>query len=232
MHTSPSSTRTWTTLFLSCILLSYSCDETRLAMEVSADDSKQKLKTYSDYSVDKLTGLNFGLQLISWAGGGGRGGAEGYGFFPSGVSSGTVSHTKGFGYDVGLDFIQKGYSISDGGGNVHLNYLEAPIHGLYQYPVGPGAIRAGLGPYFAYGIGGKADGQNSFGNGANDVGYKRFDAGLSVSAGYELDMGLSLTLGYDYGLTNAAYTTGDFISANNRTLSLKVGFEFGHLLKH
>jgi hypothetical protein len=127
------------------------------------------------------------------------------------------------GLKYGLEFITKG-AKDPAGGSFSLNYLEVPLDALYHYPIGPGGLYGGLGPYFAYGVGGKSGTQNSFGENAG--GYKRFDAGANFILGYKMDMGLSLDFSYDLGLVNASYPSQD-ISSHNRCFSINVGYQIG-----
>jgi hypothetical protein len=133
----------------------------------------------------------------------------------------------------GLEYIGKGYKTKAGGEKLvtHLNYLELPVYVAYAYPISSGTLFAGAGPYFAYGIGGKIKSSfvsiNSFGeNGAG--GYKRFDAGLGLIAGYKMNNGFSVHIAYDLGLANIAFSSQDF-TAKNRSISLNVGYEISRL---
>lgn len=135
-----------------------------------------------------------------------------------------------FGIEGGLQFIGKGakYDLGGAEGKIHLNYLEAPIYATYTYPVGPGRLYGGLGPYFAYGIGGKVEegGFSASSFGVNNGGYKRFDAGLGIEAGYQYKL-FSFTLTYDLGFVNVAYSGQDY-TAHNRSFGVNVGYRFGN----
>jgi hypothetical protein len=136
-----------------------------------------------------------------------------------------------FGFYEGLEFIGKGGKYHDGS-SITLNYLEVPIYAIARHKLGAGALFGGLGPYFAYGIGGKVKGggfsESSFGD--NNGGYKRFDAGLGFMAEYKLDMGFSLSLDYDLGLTNIAYPSLD-ITSHNRSFGINVGYDISRFFK-
>jgi hypothetical protein len=213
-------------LCLAVLLFSSCSEEDEVALDFSADRSAQHLISYSGYPTDELADINAGLAAWTRLGLPARSLAPG--LTPTGASGGRTLG-QGVGISYGLQYIGKGYK-DPGGGDIHLNYLEVPLYAMYQYPVGPGAIRAGLGPYFAYGLGGNAEGEKPFGTAADDAGYKHFDAGLSLGGGYEFNMGLSLRVSYDYGLANTISSGQDITLAKNRTLSLNVGYEFGHLL--
>lgn len=132
------------------------------------------------------------------------------------------------GIRAGLEYVGKGAKFPTTGGDlkINLNYLEIPVDAVYHLPAGPGQIQAGLGPYFAYGIGGSTGGSSSFGE--NNGGFKRFDAGLNFLLGYKLPSGWSLRLGYDLGLANVEYASED-VSGHTRTFSVNVGYQIGKL---
>jgi outer membrane protein with beta-barrel domain len=133
----------------------------------------------------------------------------------------------GFGaIGFGLEYIGKGAKFFGGNGTIGLNYLEVPIHFLYHYPIGPGHAYGGLGPYFAYGIGGRDGGESSFGE--NNGGFKRFDAGVGFMFGYKLSMGVSLDFGYDLGLANIEYASQD-VKGHSRCFSINLGYQIGKL---
>jgi len=129
------------------------------------------------------------------------------------------------GLKFGLEYIGKGAKFPGGNESINLNYLEIPIDLLYHYPLGPGSVRGGLGPYFAEGIGG--GGANGV-YGENAGGFKRFDAGLNFMVGYKFAMGVSLDIGYDLGLANIEYANQD-VTGHNRCFSVNLGFQIGKL---
>jgi hypothetical protein len=137
------------------------------------------------------------------------------------------SSNSGFGaIGFGLEYIGKGAKFPGGNGTIGLNYLELPIHFLYHYPIGPGNVYGGLGPYFAYGVGGKSGDESSFGE--NNGGFKRFDAGIGFMVGYKLKMGVSLDVGYDLGLANVEYADQD-VSGHTRCFNINLGYQIGKL---
>jgi hypothetical protein len=150
-----------------------------------------------------------------------------YSSFYSAMSGGRKDNNTGIG--TGIEFIQKGNKFKEGGFKTRLNYLEIPVNFLYRSPMKSGYMYGGLGPYFAYGIGGKTGEVSSFG--IDNGGYKRFDAGLDIMAGYQFDMGACISAGYDYGLLNTAYSGQDF-SSHNRCFSINVGFQLAKLFDH
>jgi hypothetical protein len=128
----------------------------------------------------------------------------------------------------GLEYIGKGAKFPGTGSDlsINLNYLAVPLDVIYHHPAGPGQIEAGLGPYFAYGLSGSSGGISSFGQ--DNGGFKRFDAGLNLQAGYQLDNGLSFRLGYDLGLSNVEYANED-VKGHTRAFSINIGYQIGRL---
>jgi hypothetical protein len=129
---------------------------------------------------------------------------------------------------LGLEFVGKGGK--DDAIKTHLNYLEVPVYALYQSgEIGIGKIIGGVGPYVAYGIGGKV--KAPYGNVksfSEDGGFKRFDGGLTFTAGYVMTNGFSVSLGYDLGLANISRE--DDFKAKNRAFSLNVGYSLQKLV--
>ena len=118
----------------------------------------------------------------------------------------------------GLEFVNKGL---EGGGS--LAYFQVPLYGMYQYKLdgNAGKVFGGLGPYFSYGVIGSAF--------SDPDGFKRFDAGLGITAGYLMPQSLSFRLGLDLGLANIQKNAfGD--KAHNSTISLSVGYPLNKLI--
>jgi hypothetical protein len=144
---------------------------------------------------------------------------------------------------AGLEFIQKGTKISDDQDKetIALNYIELPIDVLYQYQIQDiGKAFLGLGPYFAYGIGGKDKYNNgttsgSGGSFSEDNGAKRFDFGLQFIGGFQLSCMASISLSYDLGLIDIAKngTTGNngyTYHDKNGVFSINLSYCLGGLL--
>jgi hypothetical protein len=117
----------------------------------------------------------------------------------------------------GLEFVNKGMDVGS------LAYFQVPLYAMYQYKLDgdAGKVFGGLGPYFAYGIAGSAFG--------GPDGFKRFDAGLGITAGYEMPQSLSFRLGFDIGLANIQ-NNGFGDKARNNTISLAVGYPLDKLI--
>ena len=114
-------------------------------------------------------------------------------FQPDGLQSNGYSQKESegnFRLRGGIEYIQKGAKLKSESGSDGLNYLEIPITAQYRSIIAQGYIHWGPGPYFAYGVGGKAFGVSSFGE--NNGGYKCFDDGLNFLLGYKSAIGISL----------------------------------------
>jgi hypothetical protein len=111
-----------------------------------------------------------------------------------------------------------------------LNYLEVSEAVAYVHQTPGGLLYGGLGPYVAYGIGGKV----KFDGGSESVftsdGYKRFDAGLHFLGEYRFNSGLSVGVGYDLGLFDKSKDPSDYTS-RNRTMMFEVGYSLDKIIK-
>jgi hypothetical protein len=122
----------------------------------------------------------------------------------------------------GLEFIQKNSKYE--GTKTKLNYLQVPVLAIYTYDLGDDRkVFGGLGPYFAYGLGGKIKG-GGFSEKAfdKDLGFKRFDAGLTLTAGYKINKKWSVRIAYDLGLANIQHESFD--KTKNRSFSVNIGY--------
>jgi len=131
----------------------------------------------------------------------------------------------------GLSLQGKGGKSKDTNGELKTNimYLELPVNLVYYVPAGSGNIFLGAGPYAAYALSAKIKQGGvsydvKFGDGPDDDGTKRFDAGVNFLAGYKLPNGFLINGGYSLGLTNIDYAS-DW-STKNRVFSVGVGYQF------
>lgn len=157
-----------------------------------------------------------------------------------------------FYFQPGLLFSTKGARLedidlpgSDVESRLNLSYLELPLNFLYKPSLGSGKLIVGLGPYVAYGIGGKVkvDGPGDDANidvkfknevnssdDQNKVYYKPFDAGANFLFGYEFANRLSAQLNAQLGLLNInskykGIDEGDARSANTG-FGVSLGYRF------
>ncbi|MDO4512138.1 MAG: outer membrane beta-barrel protein [Bacteroidales bacterium] len=127
------------------------------------------------------------------------------------------SQSQGLYANAAALFSLKGTKVGDVTYNPF--YLEIPVHMGYKYPiVNNVAVFGEVGPYFALGLFGKANGVNIFG----DNGFKRFDVGLGIHGGFEFSQKVRVSIGYDFGLLDVAKTG----SAKNRNLMISLGYKF------
>jgi hypothetical protein len=120
----------------------------------------------------------------------------------------------------------------------NLSYLQLPILFTYKPQVGTGNLVLGVGPYLAYGIGGKHKGNvgnlsgefKAFDDEAGEFKLNRFDAGAGIQVGYELPQGLYFGLNTDLGLVNVLSEkeiAGVDYSWKNTSFGVSVGYKFG-----
>lgn len=137
---------------------------------------------------------------------------------------------------AGLLFSAKG--SKKGSTNYQLNYVELPIYFLFKPQLGSDRILLGLGPYLAYGVGGKVktNGSSAKINYAGEASaadyyktFKPFDAGANFLAGYEFNNGLSFQINAQLGLTSIS-PKASFLpkqpAYKNTGFGLSLGYRF------
>ena len=115
----------------------------------------------------------------------------------------------------------------------NLGYLHFPV--LLSYRIGLNdytKLHLNAGPYLAYGVCGKmkyaGEKINAFGDGEYEGGLKRFDAGLSFSAGISFDR-FYWSIGYDLGLTEIFDEDSwelNGVKTRNRNIFISLGYNF------
>ena len=128
-----------------------------------------------------------------------------------------------------------------------LSYIEMPLNLLYRPQLGEGYILIGLGPYIAYGIGGKEI--SDFGSSLSyerdvkfkstvtniidlieNAYYRPFDAGANIFFGYEFSMGLFCQLNAQLGLLKInpeyGWVTDNKASYKNTGFGISIGYRF------
>jgi len=132
-----------------------------------------------------------------------------------------VPFLKSLYLQTGLYATQKGYKYDDGDGKANPLYLEIPVLASYRYDFSEATqLQVNAGPYMAYGLSGKADGEKYF---SGDYGHKRFDAGLQVGAGVTVSK-FYVGCAYQFGLTKVN-KDGDG-SVKNGNFMFNVGYNF------
>ena len=135
---------------------------------------------------------------------------------------------------TGLYLQNKGYKEKEGDYELTANpmYLEIPVLASYRYNFGDAAqLQFNVGPYFAYGVGGKIketddgdeDKWDCFGDKGAD--WKRFDCGLQIGAGLTVAKHYYIGAAYEFGFSNIAKNSGDG-KLKNRNWMISVGYNF------
>lgn len=201
------------------------------------------LLTVSAFSIDNkvLLGIKGGMNLSTYSGDGVNMDSK-FGF-NAGVTI-DFAITDKFYILSGLELTTKGgkKEFIDGGifGEEYANkpikftmnpmYLQLPLHVAYKYEMADDLrIMIEAGPYFAYGVSGKAtvkyDGKkekaNIFGTSDYDLNFRRFDFGLGLGAGLEYDR-VGIKVGYDFGLVKIK----EGAEAKNGNFYVALGYHF------
>lgn len=135
------------------------------------------------------------------------------------------ANTDVWSFQTGLNFISKGAKgagITDDWDIVDITvnqlYLELPLMvGARLHTASNFDMLFKAGPYLAYGVGGKTEDYDTFGDG----GLKRFDAGLGIGVAFEFD---KIVVGVETGVGLAKLVGG--VSAYNLSALLAVGYKF------
>ncbi len=117
---------------------------------------------------------------------------------------------------TGLDLTSKGFNIKEGNSQYEANliskckanliYIQLPVHAGYKLTISDDIeITFHIGPYMAYGIGGKyinnMEGLITEGSAFDVLRYHRFDFGLGIGVNADFK-NIGVGLGYDWGLSN------------------------------
>lgn len=141
----------------------------------------------------------------------------------------------------GLEFTAKGAKsdIVKAGNKAEVKYnplyLQVPLRLGYKVGLIPTMkLVFNAGPYYAYGIGGKAKFAGDFGDikagtkvgifSNNVLDYKRSDFGIGLGTGLEFLGRVSANLGYDFGLTNISGDSNNKV--RNQNAYFTVGLKF------
>ncbi len=141
---------------------------------------------------------------------------------------------------TGLAISSKGADIDEADISMNAVYAQVPLYfgAKIDLPNPNLKLKFAIGPYFAYGIGGKTSGQSddAYGRsrrvsidtfGGNDGLWNRFDFGLGLEASLEIN-NFVLSLGSETGITNAwnsKYVEDNF-RVINQVIGLSVGYNF------
>lgn len=151
-----------------------------------------------------------------------------------------------FYFQPGLMFSTKGAeSVSVLTPTYKLSYVELPLNFVYKGQVGNGYFMVGVGPYVAYGIGGKAIYEVGSVKSESDVTFKNevvlgdplmavyvkpFDAGGNIFFGYELAGGLFMQLNAQLGMLDIKpdhyLNPDDSSTLKNTGYGVSLGYRF------
>jgi hypothetical protein len=151
-----------------------------------------------------------------------------------------------FYFQPGLQYSTKGAeSVSALTPTYKLSYIEMPLNFVYKGQLGSGFFMIGIGPYVAYGIGGKAIYEIGSVTSESDIEFKNevvsgdpllavyikpFDAGGNIFFGYELAGGLFMQLNAQLGMLNIRPDNYLFPDDNstlkNTGYGLSIGYRF------
>ncbi|WP_126972232.1 porin family protein [Gynurincola endophyticus] len=117
------------------------------------------------------------------------------------LQSGLLYTQKGTKFESVFEQTPGGYAPDLGPLSNRYHFIELPIHGIYNFSGKLMNFYAGAGPYFGYlaGITTRTDEKKSKVDFSESNYYKRFDAGLSILAGYKVTEKLSVQLGLKNG---------------------------------
>lgn len=129
---------------------------------------------------------------------------------------------------TGLEYTTKGVTIEMGSGyhdwDVTAAYVQLPVSAGYKFRFTDDlAILVNTGPYFAYGVHGKAKAGSYKEDTFSDDWLKNFDCGLLFGASLEWKK-LCFGLGGEVGLVNVMQENNS--KAQNRNFTLSVGYKF------
>jgi len=151
-----------------------------------------------------------------------------------------------FYFQPGLMFSTKGAeSVSALTPTYKLSYVELPLNFVYKGQLGNGFFMVGLGPYVAYGIGGKAIYEVAGITSESDIEFKNevvsgdplmavyvkpFDAGGNIFFGYEMAGGLFLQLNTQLGMLDIKpdhyLNPDDSSTLKNTGYGISLGYRF------
>ena len=138
-----------------------------------------------------------------------------------------------FSIQPGLALSGKGYKSSSDGATekVNLLYVEIPVNAVAKFPISKvGKFFIGAGPYAAFGVSGKATGNDAptedlF---SKNAVYKKGDFGLNFLGGLEFAQGFTVNANYGLGLSNIIQDNAETAGASikNKVFGVSVGFLF------
>ncbi|HVM88713.1 MAG TPA: outer membrane beta-barrel protein [Puia sp.] len=127
-------------------------------------------------------------------------------------------------------FSYEGYKpvIYDTKASVHVSFIKIPINLIYKSGGKNGKLSIGVGPYFAFGVGGHYTSDNTnekikihFGSNPDEDDLKRVDIGVDLMACYKLNDKICVRASFDLGAINYL-TPGSTADASAHCLSFGI----------
>lgn len=214
------------------ILLSLACVASVFSM--SAQRASDSEATFWDSSKpEKLVhlGVRAGLNVTSFTGDLGEDMDSKCGFV--GGLSADFALMQSFYINSGVFFSMNGAKYDEDGYKLTYSpmYIKIPVMASYRYNFNESLQwQLNFGPYFAFGVGGKAkleqDGYDDvkadfFGDDDDQAGGKRFDMGLGVGTGITWNK-IFFGIEYDFGMTKVVKD----VKGKNSAFSVSVGYNF------
>lgn len=213
------------------ILLSLACVASVFSMSAQrASDSEATF--FSSAKPEKLVhlGVRAGLNISSFTGDLGEDMDSKCGFV--GGLSADFALMESFYINSGVFFQMSGAKYDEDGYKLTYSpmYIKIPVMASYRYNFNESLQwQLNFGPYFAFGVGGKAKAEEDgdeykvdfFGNGDGNMGGKRFDMGLGVGTGITWNK-IFFGINYDFGLTKVVKD----VKGKNSNFSISLGYNF------
>lgn len=213
------------------ILLSLACVASVFSM--SAQRASDSEATFFDSSKpEKLVrlGVRAGLNVASFTGDLGEDMDSKCGFV--GGLSADFALMESFYINSGVFFSMNGAKFDEDGYKLTYSpmYIKIPVMASYRYNFNENLQwQLNFGPYFAFGVGGKAkveyEGEEEkadfFGDDDDQLGGKRFDMGLGVGTGITWNK-IFFGIEYDFGMTKVVKD----VKGKNSAFSVSLGYNF------
>lgn len=213
------------------ILLSLACMASVFSM--SAQRASDSEATFFDSSKpEKLVrlGVRAGLNVASFTGDLGEDMDSKCGFV--GGLSADFALMESFYINSGVFFSMNGAKYDEDGYKLTFSpmYIKIPVMASYRYNFNENLQwQLNFGPYFAFGVGGKAkveyEGEEAkadfFGDDDDQFGGKRFDMGLGVGTGITWNK-IFFGIEYDFGMTKVVKD----VKGKNSAFSVSLGYNF------
>ncbi len=127
---------------------------------------------------------------------------------------------------TGVEYVVKGFIIDQSTDTeVNAAYLQVPLTLGMKIGVETWAMLMNIGPYFAYGLGGKTTQGSISRDTFSDAMLKKFDCGVVCGVGFEFNKWV-VGINSEIGFLNVLNKNSDDITMNNVNVALSVGYKF------